>query len=179
MAMLKYYSLKDTINEKEKGFIEDAIKYFGRSNTILPFFKDFADKITLPEFIMDRFYIGYIADPDIDVMLCYRLEDDKDKEKYIQEKMRDVFYGIRVKEFILFYGDNLQYYIVEKQDDEEIITESYNICIDENIQEEETRFNKINFMLLTRSMNDEKTLIEAMKSLTLTDYIADNIFKPL
>ncbi|MCR5610199.1 MAG: DUF5717 family protein [Lachnospiraceae bacterium] len=179
MAMLKYYSLKDTINDKEKGFIEDAIKYFGRSNTVLPFFKDFADKITLPEFIMDRFYIGYIADPDIDVMLCYRLEDDKDKEKYIQEKMRDVFYGIRVKEFILFYGDNLQYYVVEKKDDEEIITESYNICIDENIQDDETRYNKINFMLLTRSMNDEKTLIEAMKNLTLTDHIAANIFKPL
>ena len=30
-----------------------------------------------------------------------------------KKEMKDVFFGIRSKTFILFYGDNLQYYIVE------------------------------------------------------------------
>ena len=179
MALLKYYSTKEELSDKELEFVENTIKYFGMNNIILPFFKEFGTRFRLPEYISDKYYVGYIADPDIEVKIHYRLEDDKNTDEFTEETMRNVFLGIRVKEFILFFGDNLQYYVVEKNDNDEVITESFNICIDDNDSDEESRYNKINFMLMTRDMNDEVTLIETMKSLATTDYIADSIFKPL
>ena len=102
-----------------------------------------------------------------------------DELRFNSEPMQDVFYGIRVKEFILFYEDDLQYYIVEEMNDVVNITESNNILVDECDTEDETRYSKINLMLSSRSIGDEKTLIEVMENLTITDYMALEMFKPL
>ena len=93
--------------------------------------------------------------------------------------MEDVFYGIRVKEFILFYEDNLQYYIVEANDEDISVTESNNILVDECDTDYETRYNRINLMLMSRNMNEERTLIDSMKTLVVTDYLAEEMFKIL
>ena len=66
------------------------------------------------------FYWGYCLD-----------ENDDAELRFTSEMMRDVFYGIRVKEFILFYEDDLQYYIIEDHEGEVNITESNNILVDE------------------------------------------------
>ena len=74
---------------------------------------------------------------------------------------------------------DLQYYIVEDYEGEVNITESNNILVDECDTDDETRYNKINLMLSSRSIGDEKTLIEVMESLAITDYMALEMFKPL
>lgn len=178
MALLKKYSFAEDLTFKELTFVDKTIKYFSNKNIVLPFFKKFADKIELIENIADKYYVEYTTDPSIPVIINYSILEST-SDKFEQEIMRDVFYGIRVKEFILFYGDNLQYYVVEQGKDERVLTESVNLDISDSWLDEESRYNKINLMLLTRAMNDEKTLIEIMKGLTITDYIADNISTPL
>ena len=38
--------------------------------------------------------------------------------------MKEVYFGVYVKEFVLFYGEKLQYYITEEQENQEQLTES-------------------------------------------------------
>lgn len=180
MALLKYYSTKEYLSDKEKQFVNKSVEYFVKQDKVLPFFKEFGKFISMPEYIADKFYVQYNADPDAKVTIHYCLDDNGEVDlKFASETMKDVFYGIRVKEFILFYEDNLQYYIVEAQDEDISVTESNNILVDDCNTEEETRYNKINLMLMTRDMSDERTLIDAMKSLVETDYLAEEMFKLL
>ena len=54
------------------------------------------------------------------------------------------------------------------------------IKIRENLEEKGLPLeNKINLMLLSRNMNEERTLIDSMKSLVVTDYLAEEMFKIL
>ena len=180
MALLKFYSTKDVYTSDEVDYIDKTVKYFINKDIILPFFKDFKNTIELPECIADKFYIQYVTDPKAKVNIHYCLdENEMDELRFNSEVMPDVFYGIRVKEFILFYEDDLQYYIVEDYEGEVNITESNNILVDECDTDDETRYNKINLMLSSRSIGDEKTLIEVMESLAITDYMALEMFKPL
>ena len=161
-------------------FVNKSIEYFVKQKKILPFFKAFAKFTTLPEYIADKYYVQYITDPESKVTIHYSLDENgEDELKFSSENMEDVFYGIRVKEFILFYEDNLQYYIVEANDEDISVTESNNILVDECDTDDETRYNRINLMLMSRNMNEERTLIDSMKTLVTTDYLAEEMFKIL
>ena len=180
MALLKFYSDKDNFTKDEIEFIDKTVRFFVNKDVILPFFKEFKEVITLPEYVADKYYVQYVTDPESKVNIHYCLdENDMDEIRFSSEPMRDVFYGIRVKEFILFYEDDLQYYIVEDSAGDVNITESNNILVDECDTDDETRYSKINLMLSSRSIGDEKTLIEVMESLAITDYMAHEMFKPL
>ncbi|MBE5934971.1 MAG: hypothetical protein E7262_04185 [Lachnospiraceae bacterium] len=180
MALLKFYSTKDDYTKDEIEFIDKTVRYFVTKDVILPFFKGFKDVITLPEYVADKYYVEYVTDPESKVNIHYCLDENgMDELRFSSETMRDVFYGIRVKEFILFYEDDLQYYIVEDSNGDVNITESNDILVDECDTDDETRYSKINLMLSSRSIGDEKTLIEVMESLAITDYMAQEMFKPL
>lgn len=75
---------------------------------------------------------------------------------------KNAYQGIHVKEFILFYNENIQYYITEEEEHGQIaVTESVNVQLDHNMKlEEDTRYNQLNFMLTALDVQDDKTLME-------------------
>ena len=52
-------------------------------------------------------------------LLTHRKKFPGAGEEYIKEEMKDMFGGICVKQFILFFGEHLQYYITEMEDGKE------------------------------------------------------------
>lgn len=180
LALLKYYSTMSQLDKSETIFSDYYVNYFGNKGIVLPFFKNFGDKINLPEYICDKCYVEYNADPNIQVDINYLIDSDKDDSSgFVTETMKDVYMGIRVKEFMIFYGERLQYYICEKGLMEDKITESINIGVDTTHEEDNSRYSKINLCLISREMKDEKTMLDVMKNIARTDYLADNLFKPM
>lgn len=76
---------------------------------IFAFYRNFYGKISLPEHVLDQVYVEYIANPDHDVALHYRIYVGADKGKYAEVKMHNVFAGIHVREFVLFEDERLEY----------------------------------------------------------------------
>ena len=130
----------------------------------------------LPGYISDKYYVEYKADPAINISIHYQIDDDAE---FVVEQMKDVYMGIRVKEFMLFYGDTLQYYVSEESIAGDKITESFNISITDNNDDDKSRFGKINTMLMAREMKDESTVVDMMKEMVEQDYLAHNLFEPV
>ena len=180
LALLKYYSTLSALDKSETIFVDYYVNHFGNKGIVLPFFKNFGGKINLPEYICDKCYIEYNADPNIQVDIHYLIDSDDDSTQgFVTETMKDVYMGIRVKEFMIFYGEKLQYYISEKGLIEDKITESFNVGVDATHEEDNSRYSKINLCLISREMKDEKTMLDVMKNIARTDYLSDNLFKPL
>lgn len=179
LALLKHYSTLSALDKSETIFVDYYINYFGNKGIVLPFFKNFGGKINLPEYICDKCYIEYNADPNIQVDIHYLIDSDESNESFVTETMKDVYMGIRVKEFMIFYGERLQYYISEKGLMEDKITESINVGVDAEHEEDNSRYSKINLCLISREMKDEKTMLDVLKNIARTDYLADNMFKPM
>ncbi|MBQ3061731.1 MAG: hypothetical protein IJD02_04740 [Lachnospiraceae bacterium] len=180
LALLKYYSTLSELDKSETIFVDYYVNHFGSKGIVLPFFKNFGGKINLPEYICDKCYIEYNADPSIQVDIHYLIDSDNgDESGFVTETMKDVYMGIRVKEFMIFYGEKLQYYISEKGLMEDKITESFNASVDATHEEDNSRYSKINLCLISREMKDEKTMLDVMKNIARTDYLAENLFNPM
>ena len=74
--------------------------------------------------------------------------------------MRDVYGGVCTKEFVLFFGETLQYYVTEEADGEEQLTESDSVQKSEmDYVRQESRFDKINDVIISRTMEDYESLV--------------------
>ena len=94
--------------------------------------------------------------------------------------MRDIGFGIYIKEFILFYGEVLQYYITENGEENEIITESREVSLGpEHFGTEESRYHHINLIITAKEMNDEKTVIKLIENYQFNDYAIKRLFEPI
>ena len=181
LALLKKLSTEDSFEKDEIEFIDYQLHKLIRKGLILPFYKKFQSILTLPAGINDKVYVEYITNPIRKVTIHYRLEGKSSSEDFISEEMKDVYLGIHVKEFILFYNESIQYYITEEDETGQVsITESVNVKLDNSMKlEEDTRYDHINFMLTALEVQDDKTLMESLDNYYKKQYIASKVFKLL
>lgn len=179
MALLKKLSGEECYSESEIELIDMNVHQFMKKGIVLPFFKRFCDVIDIHSQISDRFFIEYITNPSNKVTLYYQMEDES--EDFRAEVMPDAFLGIHIKDFILFYNENIRYYIAEESDDGQVvITESVNVSLGQDMKlEEDTWYNQINFLLTALEMKDDKTLLEGIENLVTTKHLANDLFKIL
>lgn len=180
LAWMKFNVTNRELSEHERSFISFHMERLMKRGIILPFFSLYRNTLTLPERIRDKCYIEYKTDPKKQVFLHYRLLKTETDSEYITERMPDIFHGIHVREFILFYHEDLQYYITEEAEEEVSITESFHIRYDgEASRGDESKYNQINLMLAALGMQDEATLLELMENYVRSDYLVDRCFQPL
>ena len=134
--------------------------------------------------LRDKFIVEYICNPAHPVTIHYRIEKKGESEEFVQEAMENRFEGIHVREFVLFYGETIQYYITEQTEEGPKITESISTGIEEDITHEgtsngENRFKILNTMTIARQMRDEKTLIDMMEEYAKDVGLRRMAFAPL
>ena len=181
IASLKYLSQKTGLSEEEITYADYHLNRLYEKKIIFPFFRDYYGKLSLPIHILDEYYVEYIANPDYEVKIHYLISSGYEKGEYKTETMRDVFHGIRVKEFVLFQDEILQYYISEIRPEGEVITKSVSVNFDETMDKERTssRYHMLNLMMIAQEMNEENTLIEMMKEYVEQQKSVDILFMPI
>lgn len=186
-AALKYYSKRMELTAEEKEFAEIQMERMAAQGAILPFFQEFQGKCRVPAEACHRSFTVYITNPGEEVYIHHRIIDGQHTSPYRMERMKDAFYGIYIKELVLFYGEEMQYYISVHRGDRSEITESMVLELDQNGQrsamgasgEEESSWQALNLMLIARDMNDEVTLRELMKQYIRQEHVKEKIGKPL
>jgi hypothetical protein len=92
--------------------------------------------------------------------------------------MREAYSGVYFKEFILFFGEQLQYYIMEEADGREELTESGTLQKNDfSDSAQESRFELINDMVISKSMQDYDTLDRLMEEYFKREYFNGELFK--
>ena len=180
LAYVKYYARREReITEEvwqtardficqlmEEGIrLEDFLAYRGMERELAP--------------IMDRTFIEYHGHPDSVARIHYLLsQENGDADLYITEEMRPVYGGICGKEFILFFGETLQYYIMEERGRVEQLMESGELQKREwDGPEQDGRFARINDMAVSRSMQDYDMLDRQMEEFYRTEFYNRELFR--
>ncbi len=162
LALLNYFAEEgDWFEDKIKiaiGLLEEYVKpgmYFA-------FYQKFPDKIKRYFQIYDKIFIEYRTSSKRRVLLHYRTDDD---ELFAAEEMPEVFEGIYVKAFTIFFGESIEYYIIEDGDDGQKIVESEQIIGNEaGGRGEGDRYELLNTMLFVRALGDSERLERLMVS---------------
>lgn len=179
LALLKYFADESKERtERIKDMIVEFIQEFMHKNIYFKFFSSYADIIPELAALSSAMFVEYRTNPKARVVLHYTLADDEDDNVYRTEEMRNMYGGIFSKEFILFFGERLQYYVTEEHNGREMLTLSDSVSIEETVTDgSDSRYNLLNQMVVAKSLQDDITLMDLMQEYVEEDAFAEKVFK--
>jgi hypothetical protein len=180
LAYLKYYGENpDEKTEQSENVAKDFLKGMLSEKIHLNFFREYTEFSELLKDMEDKTIIEYRVSPGAVARIHYMLvsEDDNTGE-YKSEYMQEVTEGVCFKEFILFFGERLQYYIVEEKNHEEQLTESGTLQKSDAADSiAGSRFEMINDMEISKAMQDYETLDRLMEEYFRKEFYNAELFK--
>lgn len=181
VAYLKYMSMQKMLTEKQKELCQTLIQYMCKRKIFFEFYKKFQQWFPLPYRVLETTVVEYRIEPGADVRIHYIVETGMLEQKdYTTEEMQCFFGGVYVKYFTLFYGENILYYISEKSDGKEYVTESENLYMTRReLLEDDSRYGLLNDMMICKDLKDETTLKELAGTYMVRKRLAESLFEIL
>lgn len=162
LGFLKWCASRKDLAEEEIRWAEKILEEQISRGIYFPFYHTLPEKFAGTYLYHDRVFQEYRTSPDTRVVISFLSVDSEDYEECEMQQMYD---GIYVKEFLVFYGEKIPYYIKEEQNGEWIVTESGQIQNNEICTSAEgSRYDLLNDMMVSYEMKDEATLRERLET---------------
>lgn len=178
LAYLKYYAgMVRSCSEEVLHLVRRFLEYFRIKGIYFPFFKEYAVVLPEAETLLNKTMIEYHAAPDSRVMLHYVIEKGEENSSYMTEPMQNMFEGVFVRSFVLFFGETLQYYITEENSGEEQLTESGTISKnDTEGSEGENRYSLLNALAVAKTLEDYPTYHKLYEEYECKKFMTQKLF---
>lgn len=157
LALLKHFAEKTDITQAELEIEDTLLKYYIYNNMYFDFFARLDYRLLEKYFLYDKAFLQYESTPGTHVVLHY--SRDEDGEEFNSEDMVEMYDGIYVKTFVIFFGELIRYYITEEHDNSIEVKESNRLtCNNIPGDNDHSRYNLINEMIISDTLSDETTL---------------------
>ena len=178
LALLRYYSDLSNITERQLAIEDELLAEYTRRNMHFAFYKRLSPELVLKYHLYDKVFLEYRTNPHSHVVLHYSRDEDGDT--FLKEDMLDVYDGIFVKSFVMFFGEAIQYYISEEHAGQVDVTESNRIVNNDVYNKnDQSRYNLLNQMLISNTLQEENELQMTMKQYAALNDVTKNVFKLL
>jgi hypothetical protein len=178
LALLKHFSELNKIDDAQFRIEDELLGGFTCRNMYFAFYKKLDHRLVLKYHFYDKMFLEFRTTPHKHVILHY--SRDEDGEQFISEDMPEVYDGIFVKSFVMFFGEMVQYYISEEYGNEVQVTESSRFVNNEvSGPEDESRYNMLNQMMISYTLQDEEALTRGMKQYSACMEATDRLFRLL
>ncbi len=126
--------------------------------------------------LQERFFLEYHTRPGRQIRISFRGEE----EQYRTGELTEVYPGVYVREFLLFPGETIQYYLTEMIDGERVVTESRCISNQNRLSMEgEGRYACLCTMTAAKEAGDDLLVGEQMRKYrsmaALTEHICERM----
>lgn len=176
LGLLKYFSEKEHLSEQQLGIADILLGQYTAKNIYFSFYRKFPIKLILKYHFYDKFLLEYHTAPGRHVMVHFRMGESS----YQTENLIEMYDGIFVREFILFFGETVQYYITEGDGTGMHVMESNCMTNNDVIEHDrEGRYVRLNEMLLQVTLGDEEMLKRQMKNYYGMLRVTEEAFKLL
>ena len=176
LALLKHFAEKTDITQAELEMEDALLKYYIYNNMYFDFFARLDHRLLQKYFLYDKAFLQYESTPGAHVVLHY--SRDEDGEEFNSEDMVEMYDGIYVKNFVIFFGELIRYYITEEQDNRIEVKESSRLtCNNIPGDNDHSRYNLINEMIISDTLSDETTLKSNIDEYKRLDAATKQLFK--
>ena len=192
LAYLKYYSespreMDDAIRER----VIDLLTGMMKERIHLGMFQNFLSTESFPEgelrtrllevmdVMSDRAVIDYRATEGNSAVIHYTFASEQDENAgYKEERMRDVCGGVCFKEFVLFFGECVQYYITEETaTGSELRTSGVLRKNDVLGSEDGSKFGLISDMIVSNTLQDYDTFDKLYDEYYKKEFLNKKLFR--
>lgn len=180
LAFLKYYAENPGERTKEDEpliciFLQEMLA----EKIYMNFFRAYQGICSRVSEMEDKTIIEYRTRPGGRARIHYVVvQENGESGEYTSEYMKDVYGGVCFKEFVLFFGENLQYYIMEEYEGESQLTESGNLQKSDITGGSGTgRFGLINDIVISKTLQDYDTLDHMLEEYYCREYMNGELFR--
>lgn len=179
LALLKLCSNAEELSKEDQDFAEYWLTRMESRGKVLPEFLKLSRYFALPESLEDKWLIEYRTNPKHRVTLHYSYRvAGKRQQKDVP--MRDICYGIFVKELVLFYGETIEYVISDESAEENIVSEKTTLVgtLDKNA-ESTSRFAQINRIIASAKEGDRDKALEQLDRYIKDEFAISQLFREM
>lgn len=160
LALLKYYSAQPMLTKEQREGVSLLLHHFQQSGLRFSFYQKLPGELTQMYQVEDRVFVEKRYPADSQVTICYRLEDSGE---WKCEPMRNMYQGIFVKEFLLFYGEKLEYYLICERRGEKKVSDTMTVYMTRSQDQGTSRYQMLNRILAARTMGNREETDKALK----------------
>ncbi len=178
LAFLKYYAeegpgrdsdQEETLQEFMQELMGDGIR--------LSFYRKISCCERLWRTFDDKTIVECQAALGSKVMIHYSIRQaDGTEGKLCMEEMTPAPGGIFFKEFVLFFGESVQYYFTKEQERQKEITQSFLLSCKEPDENCTGRFGLINEILKSASLDDYESMDNGLEDIYHKEYLSNRLF---
>ena len=181
LGFVKFYAEnRGAITPEIREILKQFINRMMQERIHLKMFTEFADiKDIHLDMLAERTIVEYKAYPGQRVVMHYCVETaDGEEPEYQTEEMSEVYGGVCFKDFVLFFGERLQYYITEGDGEEEQLTESATIQkSDTGGNTMDGKFNLVNDLSISNTLQDYETVDKLLAEYEYKEFMKNNLFR--
>lgn len=176
LSYLRYFAYEKKNDERVNRTVASLfLKDLLSKSVYFPFFMEYAGLSPEMAAFIDKTMIEYRTSPDRKCIVHYRLDSDPGND-YRTREMRQMYDGIYVSEFVLFFGEQMQYYITE-EGQEETLTESGTIQKSDIVGGQiPCRYSLINDICIGETLQDFDTVDSLIDEYYRKDFICNRLF---
>lgn len=177
LALLKYYASKKTLTGKEETLVSQLLDKYYQEGLRFGFYQRLP-KVFLQQYqLEDRIFVEQKASPGDRVTLYYKITTENGKDSaFKSEPMKMMYHGIFSREFVLFYGEILTYYVVIEHNGVEVETCRRSLTMPNVDINGTSKYQMINQMLAAKKLGKEKLLKETALKYAQAERIAIELF---
>ena len=176
LALLQYLSRLPEYTKQQREAAISLLKQYSGKGIRFAFFKRFPLDMRRDLGCEDKVFCEAVASPKSTVKLFYRIRYEN--EPFMETTMKDVFEGIRVREFVLFEGEQLECYTEETKEDGSKVVSSHRVLKAGIIPDElkQSRYGRLTQMAKHLEAGNKKAFQEELKEYRQLDSLTKEIF---
>ena len=125
----------------------------------------------------DKIFVERHFSHESSVVIHYRIRGEKQEDaRWVSEPVKEMFRGIFVKEFLLFYGETLTWYLTVTEDGRSRDTEKEQISLTDVDTAGSTRYRLLNQILAARKLGSRELMDKAVKKFLWQDAYTSELF---
>lgn len=172
VGLLARLCRKDSLSEEEHTLLSDLLSEAIRKNLYFDFYRECPDDLLIRYHLYDKYFVTYEGEEGQRIDLFLK----NGAGQKIRAEMVEMYPGIYVSEFVLFFGDKSDYEICLRDEPEQVLKTGEISCTDEFPGGEGSRYGLINRMRSGLIYSDDRQTISDMKKYTALTNAVEKLF---
>ncbi len=172
LAYMKYLSSRLHLEEYEYNVLDGLLQYYLSRNIYFKFYKNVDAKLMIKYHLYDKYFVEYCGNPKERVIISYQFDD----KEVLTDEMSEMYDGIFVKQFVVFFGENIHYELYTPEISDSPVA-SDDLAISSDLQEGNLdRYDMLNAMQSAYIYGEDNQLAELMMQYQGLDVVTKELF---
>lgn len=175
LAYMKYLSGLPLLSDREYDVLDYLMQQAISRGQYFAFYKNVDRRLVIKYHLYDKCFVEYRGNPGERIVIAYTYDDGEARE----EEMSEMYEGIFVKQFVLFFGETIHYSLyADAVSDLPVASDDLTITSDLSDGELD-RYDLLNAMQNAYIYREDSQLSHRMKQYQGLDYVTKQLFTTL